>query len=144
MPMKRTKVTGDRAVLPDDLAKHSVESDPLSPTDRLLLEERTTQDWLQLNYRAWRFELGARHRSLVRFTEPKSARDEDLLQVAVLANVSAKHQESFRQLISYRIDREREWPTVTASLDIHKAHRRAIPQLKRLAKIVEGGFRHAS
>jgi hypothetical protein len=137
MPTKRTKVTGNRAGLPSDLAKHSVESDPLLPRDRLLLERRTTEDWLQLNYWAWRFERGARYKGLVQFSERKSARDETLLQVAVLANVRAKHQESFRQLISYRIDREREWPTVTASLDVYITHRRAIPRLKRLAKLLK-------
>jgi hypothetical protein len=139
MPTKRTKVTGDRAELTsvDDLAKHSVESELLSATDQLLLGPRTTMDWLQLNYLAWRFELGARHRSLLRIAERKSARDEDLLQVAVLADVPAKHQEKVRQLIALQIDREREWPTVAASLDVHIAHRRAIPQLKRLAKLLK-------
>ena len=98
MPTKRTDVTGERAKLASkgDVAKQLDESNALSPTDELLLKEidrRITQDWLQLNYMAWRFELGARHRSLVRFTEPKSARDEGLLQVAVLADVPAKWQE---------------------------------------------------
>jgi hypothetical protein len=142
MPTKRSGVTAGRSELPsaDDVAKALFESEPLSPTDELLLkpiENRTTQDWLQANYWAWRYELGARHKGLVMLREPNPARDKDLLQVAVLANVPAKYQERVRQIISYQIDRERGWPAIESSLDVLITHKRAIPQLKRLAKLLK-------